>query len=234
MGRGRVPIAGPKCKRADLQPAPFRAFDGVLPMDRRADAEPPEAVVSSPASCSADASCGRAASNAGVSESDGIAPNAGAKGPEPGTQRRSRDDRRLPLLQRFERRASPEPNSGCWIWMGCFDSSGYGSIGIDGRTVGAHRVSYELHRGPIPDGLHLDHYRCQNRWCVNPWHLEAVSQAANTLRGASFAAVNARKTHCDSGHPLSGKNLRIQRNGARRCLACLRLRAIERAARRPA
>jgi hypothetical protein len=103
----------------------------------------------------------------------------------------------------------------CWVWQLRVDRDGYGRT--DGRL--AHRVSYETHRGPIPEGLTIDHL-CRIRACVNPGHLEAVTMAENVRRGESFAALNARKTHCPQGHPLSGPNLMVERNGARRCRAC--------------
>jgi hypothetical protein len=82
----------------------------------------------------------------------------------------------------------------------------------------AHRVSYVLAHGSIPDGLQLDHL-CRNKLCVNPTHLEAVTARENTLRGVSVAAVNAKKTHCPRGHELSGSNLLAYRK-VRSCRAC--------------
>jgi hypothetical protein len=56
-------------------------------------------------------------------------------------------------LHRFEASYIPEPNSGCWIWVGTMHSSSpYGKIKVDGRTIKAHRYSWELANGPIPDG----------------------------------------------------------------------------------
>ena len=70
----------------------------------------------------------------------------------------------------------------CWEWIGAV-SSGYGHFQTDGGTTTAHRVAYQLLVGPIPDGLHVDHL-CRNTLCVNPDHLEPVTQAENNRRAA--------------------------------------------------
>ena len=130
-------------------------------------------------------------------------------------------------------RVSPEPNSGCWLWLGSLDGKGYGVFGRHGRTVLAHRAVVESLRGPIADGLTLDHL-CRVRSCVNPAHLEAVAMRVNVLRGQSPAAINARKDHCSKGHSLAGARLEVRPAGGvgRRCRECDRLRKrAERAAR---
>lgn len=92
----------------------------------------------------------------------------------------------------------------CWLWTGTLDAQGYGKCdhaGSRGRM--AHRVGYELLRGAIPDGLVLDHL-CRFRQCVNPWHLEIVTQRENVLRGESPSARYAVKVGCGKpGHPDS-------------------------------
>ena len=70
----------------------------------------------------------------------------------------------------------------CWIWNGCV-RNGYGLFRYKEKVIGAHRFSYELLRGPIPKGLQLDHL-CRVRNCVNPNHLEPVTQAENLRRGS--------------------------------------------------
>ena len=109
---------------------------------------------------------------------------------------------------------------GCWVWNGSRESSGYGVISVEGRQRPAHRVSYELIIGPIPDGLQLDHL-CRNRACINPLHLEPVTLKENVLRGNGAPAQNGRKEECKRGHPLEGSNVRWQ-NGARICRTCVR------------
>lgn len=115
----------------------------------------------------------------------------------------------------------PEPNSGCWLWLGTANSQGYGTLQDDGLTIRAHRVVYEAEVGPIPEGLVIDHL-CRNRICVNPSHLEPVTFKENVLRGISPPANNARKTHCPRGHALSEPNVN-RRRGYRACVECERV-----------
>lgn len=100
----------------------------------------------------------------------------------------------------------------CWIWTGAIASgTGYGQahVGeIPRRKIGAHRALYELHRGPIPAGLALDHL-CRVRSCVNPDHLEPVTRAENDRRGAATKltedAVRAILTSNDSEKVLAAR-----------------------------
>ena len=132
-------------------------------------------------------------------------------------------DRRLRI--RAERYFTRTPNA-CWPWTGTTDGHGYGAIGVRSddltwRSRKAHRVVYELLVGPIPEGLQLDHL-CRNRACVNPDHLEPVTNRENSLRGFGAAAMNARKATCPRGHVLAGRNL-VQcraKNGSRECRIC--------------
>ena len=107
---------------------------------------------------------------------------------------------------RFWKYVSPEPNSGCWLWTGAVQSHGYGHIhsAPDRKWVRAHRLSYEMHKGPIPEGLDLDH-KCRVRSCVNPDHLEPVTRIVNLFRSPIFIG---NKTHCKHGHLFDEKNTR--------------------------
>lgn len=110
--------------------------------------------------------------------------------------------------------------NGCWEWVGRRTYQGYGSWFFGGRMHFAHRVLYERAKGTVPDGLVIDHL-CRKRDCVNPDHLEAVTNKENILRGAGAPAVNSRKTHCLKGHPYAEEGI-MQRNGKRRCRICRR------------
>jgi predicted transcriptional regulator len=86
------------------------------------------------------------------------------------------------LIDKIQSRYIPEPNSGCWIWLGHIKKNGYGSLTIGEKNFQAHRLSYEAHVGKIPEDKVLDH-KCKLRCCCNPDHLEPVTQRENFLRG---------------------------------------------------
>lgn len=116
-------------------------------------------------------------------------------------------------------------DNGCHELLQPSEYDGYTRVSISGKIITLHRLVYEHRRGPIPDGLVLDHL-CLNKSCCNPDHLEAVTNAENILRGTSAAAWFARRTHCDAGHPFFGSNLYIEPDtGARRCRECRRIKA---------
>lgn len=113
-------------------------------------------------------------------------------------------------------------HNGCWQWTGAKNPKGYGTFRADGRNVAAHRYSYELFCGPFPRGLVSGHL-CRNHGCVNPSHIEPVTNRENILRGVGVTAIKARQTHCAHGHLLSGGNLIRRRNGQRGCRECFRV-----------
>jgi hypothetical protein len=124
-----------------------------------------------------------------------------------------------PFLSRFGTKIRVE-RSGCWVWVGAITkSTGYGKVKLNGRPKDAHRASYEMHIGPVPAGLEIDHL-CRNRPCVNPAHMEPVTRGENTRRGDHY---QRRKTHCPQGHPYTGQNIAYRmRDGGltRQCRTC--------------
>lgn len=127
---------------------------------------------------------------------------------------------RASLIERFEAQYIPEPNSGCWLWIGSDDGkNGYGKIMVNGVRERAHRASWEMFRGPVPDGHEIDHL-CRIPCCVNPNHLEPVLPVENRRRG-KLGILREPKTHCPHGHPYSGDNLYIDPKGCLICRTCV-------------
>lgn len=108
---------------------------------------------------------------------------------------------------RFWEKVSVDPETGCWVWQGALqgkyyqhENGGYGSVKWNKRVRPAHLVAWELVRGPVPDGLCIDHL-CRNTRCVNPDHMEPVTNAENIRRG-----LIRRPTHCPQGHEYTDEN----------------------------
>lgn len=120
---------------------------------------------------------------------------------------------------RFEAKVERIPFDTCWWWTGSVNDRGYGYFQSDPahRRTKAHRFAYELANGSIPDGAVIDH-TCRNHGCVNPAHLEAVTNRENILRGVGLSSENARKTTCPRGHPYD----MVWSDGLRRCRTCVR------------
>lgn len=110
---------------------------------------------------------------------------------------------------------------GCWEWQGCLNSCGYGQFEWENGTS-PHRFSYEYFNGPLIDGLTIDHL-CRNRCCVNPSHLEQVTERENILRGTGASARNALREFCKCGEMLTY----IAKWDERRCATCRRKKQME-------
>jgi hypothetical protein len=125
----------------------------------------------------------------------------------------------VPLYEKIETHFTPEPNTGCFLWFGAIATNGYGVISIGRKNRLAHRMYYELKKGPVPNGLVLDHL-CRVKCCVNPDHLEPVTIHENAwVRGIRKPAP----TCCPQGHEFTPENTFTTntRNGLRRvCKRC--------------
>ena len=131
--------------------------------------------------------------------------------------------RTQPVESRFWSKV--EFTESCWLWNGPNNGTGYGHMFVDGKTAYAHRWAYEYLVGPIAKGYVLDHL-CRVRHCVNPSHLEQVTQRENILRGTGLAARAAAKTECLRGHSLTDPSNLTERGksrGRRACMACARI-----------
>ena len=111
---------------------------------------------------------------------------------------------------------------GHWLWGGYCNKDGYGTFSVKHKNISAHRFSYMAFKGPIPEGMTIDHL-CRTPSCVNPKHLEAVPCRENLLRSKKTqASKNLSKTHCKRGHPLSLENVQLK-NGHRICKECRKI-----------
>lgn len=128
-------------------------------------------------------------------------------------------------LERFVEKIAVHNPDECWLWTASKTHDGYGKFWDGEKLVPAHRFSYELAIGSVPAGLILDHVAargCTNRHCVNPAHLEAVTQRENLMRGDTIQARNAAKTHCIHGHEFTDENTYVDKRGCRSCWTCKR------------
>jgi hypothetical protein len=138
--------------------------------------------------------------------------------------------------QRFDVKWVLDHETGCHEWTASKDRYGYGRFGFNGKQPSAHRWAYERVNGTIPEGLVIDHL-CRNRGCVNPDHLEAVEQVENMRRARGYgkpkplgpslphiSVIRKNLTHCIWGHEFTPENTRRNRNGTRRCVACVKRR----------
>lgn len=109
------------------------------------------------------------------------------------------------------------PITGCWIWVGTLTQWGYGKFSTSHRKDhAAHRWSYEHFVGPIPEGLVIDHLKCNNKRCVNPDHMRTATLFENTIRGDCPSSINLAKRNC----PKCGGEYRNIENSRRQCYPC--------------
>lgn len=113
----------------------------------------------------------------------------------------------------------------CWHWPGNKTDRGYARISLNGKMRRLARVVFVAAKGPIPEGREIDHL-CRERDCINPAHLEAVTQIENNRRSMSPTGVNYRKEQCKAGHPFTAQNT-IQRPFGRGCRECKNARRRE-------
>lgn len=119
----------------------------------------------------------------------------------------------MDFLDKYQSIVYPDPNSGCWLCVSSNNQYGYARVKVGGRMIGAHRISYEMSRGAIKAEMEIDHL-CRTTCCVNPDHLEMVTQAENKRR-QSNAMI-----YCRHGHLRAGENLYLHPRGSRQCREC--------------
>jgi len=120
--------------------------------------------------------------------------------------------------------ARNDPSLGrCWIWDGG-TTRGYGIFWAAGTSHRAHVWSYKQWVGAVPEGLDLDHFACDRTSCVNWAHVRPATHRVNILRSTGPAAINAEKTQCPAEHKYDEANTRVNSEGKRVCLKCVRER----------
>jgi hypothetical protein len=132
--------------------------------------------------------------------------------------------RAIPMDRQFQFKVYQRGD--CWEWRGARRKGGYGCLAPFTESVYAHRVAYEMAKGPLGTNNSryvIDHI-CRHKWCVRPSHLEVVRQRTNVLRGDHPVARARRLDHCKYGHPYTTENTyRRPDTGGRQCLICKRI-----------
>jgi len=164
-----------------------------------------------------------------------------AQNAERAARRRAYDTRILGLPERvwaqlrLEDRGYETP---CLIWTGTTTSEGYGVIQIAGRQHRVHRLVHKAFNPDMPEQIGdkraVPDHLCRITSCAHPDHTDPVTDGINVLRGESFAAVNAAKTHCDNNHEFTPENTHYNAKGHRACAQCGRDKQARQAAKRAA
>ena len=140
--------------------------------------------------------------------------------------------KKRPVEERFwEKVGFHDDPTKCWLWLGTASTGShskqkYGYLRVDDKMVLVHHISYEMYyHVTIPKGMTIDHVKargCTNTLCVNPHHLEVVTNKVNILRGIAPSAVHAKATCCLHGHPFNEENTYVYPSGRRNCCVCHR------------
>ncbi len=128
------------------------------------------------------------------------------------------------LQEHFNNNYTINEITNCWEWFGT-KNDGYGQITYNGKKFRAHRISYELYIGPIPEGLIVRH-TCDNPPCVNPAHLlvgTCTDNSRDMINRGRHRNNNTGKTHCKRGHPFDEANTYYPLDGTRHCIICQKM-----------
>ena len=130
----------------------------------------------------------------------------------------------MTLQERFDKKWITIPETDCHWWIGCWAGRGYGRMIVDGKKKYAHRLSYEINQGVVPEDMCVCH-RCDNVMCVNPEHLFLGTHADNMRdmaeKGRAIGGMQPKKTHCPQGHEYSEENTYVY-NNTRKCRICIK------------